>query len=233
MPWTTRGTAEDDLTTAEIDRQEDRAAAIIAAAFFEDRLTLAIRERLVDDPRVVNPLFKGTGPLATFSAKIDLAYLLGIYGAPQRSILHAIRNIRNEFAHNLTPLTFESQKISAMCATLYEPALMGRIAGGVKQSPNFENIEQFDKLIEALFSPMAVLPDTPRNRYMVTLKFILFVTELVTHAEMAQKIADEREKTDGEHAPSPNKSSSPYLPHSQTGNRIRKKRASPPRSSPR
>jgi len=32
MPWTTRGTKEDKETTEEIERQEDRAAAIIAAA---------------------------------------------------------------------------------------------------------------------------------------------------------------------------------------------------------
>lgn len=173
MPWATRGTAEDDLTTAEIERQEDRAAAIIAAAFFEDRLTLAIRERLVNDPRVVNPLLKGTGPLASFSAKIDLAYLLGIYGAPTRATLHTIRNIRNEFAHNLAPLTFESQKIKDMCATLYNPDLMGRIGGAMKQSPDFEAIENFDTFIDAVFGEMAALPDTPRNSYMVTLQFMV------------------------------------------------------------
>ncbi len=233
MAWVTRGTAEDHLTTAEIDRQEDRAAAIIAAAFFEDRLTLAIRERLVNDPRVVNPLFKGAGPLASFAAKIDLAYLLGIYGAPHRAKLHTIRNIRNEFAHNLAPLTFESQKIEGMCATLYKPVLMGRIAGAMKQSPDFEHIENFDKFIDEVFGAMAALPDTPRNSYMVTLKFSLLAIEMLTHAEMAEKLAAEGEQTaTGELAPSPDRSSPPRPQPFRTGSRIRKKRASPRRSSP-
>jgi len=78
MPWTTRGTKEDKETTEEIERQEDRAAAIIAAAYFENRLMLAIQERLEDDAKVINSFFQNMGPLASFSAKIDLAYLMRI-----------------------------------------------------------------------------------------------------------------------------------------------------------
>src|SRR6516225_3601531 len=115
MPWTTRGTKEDKETTEEIERQEDRAAAIIAAAYFENRLMLAIQERLEDDAKVINSFFQNMGPLASFSAKIDLAYLMRIITADIREKLHTIRRIRNEFAHNLAPLTFESPKIRSMC----------------------------------------------------------------------------------------------------------------------
>jgi hypothetical protein len=46
----------------------------------------------------------GDAPLATFSAKIRLAYALSIFGSSTRDDLDTIREIRNAFAHSTRPL---------------------------------------------------------------------------------------------------------------------------------
>lgn len=50
--------------------------------------------------RLIETVFEGTGPLATFSAKISLCSALGLVGGDDlRHDLTILRKIRNEFAH--------------------------------------------------------------------------------------------------------------------------------------
>src|SRR5215204_223784 len=97
--WTTR-TDKDRLTIEEIERQDDRGAAILAGAYLEDRLTMAIKERLIADTKAQDALFGGMGPFATFHAKTELAYLMEIVDVRTRRQLSVIRKIRNLFAHH-------------------------------------------------------------------------------------------------------------------------------------
>lgn len=135
MSWTIRGTGDPE-TIREIDRQEDRGAAVIAGAYLEDFLFSAIKERFTDDAPVVNAFFSGMGPLATFNAKIEMAYLLRIVSKECRAKMHTIRRVRNEFAHNLQPLNFETPHIRDMCSSLVQTDVgefitneMGKIVG--------------------------------------------------------------------------------------------------------
>lgn len=57
-------------------------------------------------------MFKQSGPLGSFAAQIDMGYLLGLYPDYVRDKLHTIRLIRNEFAHNVQPVSFKSQRDS-------------------------------------------------------------------------------------------------------------------------
>lgn len=120
MNWTVRNGLDPD-TVEEIDRQEDRAAAIIAGAYLEDFVADAIKTRLLSDEQVINDFFNGMGPLATFSAKIEMAYLLNVTTKECRQVMHIVRKVRNEFAHNLSPVTFETPRIKDMCRHLVSP----------------------------------------------------------------------------------------------------------------
>src|SRR5207248_8570009 len=115
MVWLHRDPERDKLTTDEIDKAEDRSAAIMAAAYFEDRLTLAIRTQLIGDDEIADPLFKGRGQLSDFATKVDFAYLLGLLSKRQWRRLNTIRTIRNDFAHNLEPISFGTQSIRDRC----------------------------------------------------------------------------------------------------------------------
>ena len=108
----------------EMAQQTDRGAAIIATAWVEEAISAAIESFLQSETKAWQRLFDGNGPLATLSAKIDLARLLGLTTETIRSDLHIIRDIRNEFAHQIahktehTKLTFSSNHIRDKCMAL-------------------------------------------------------------------------------------------------------------------
>jgi hypothetical protein len=94
----------------------DRATAIIGGSFLESALETLILSRLIHnlgkDGRL--ELFDGErgAPLGSFSARIKMAYALGIYGPKTRDHLNNIRAIRNAFAHSSAGLTFNTKEVS-------------------------------------------------------------------------------------------------------------------------
>lgn len=109
---------------SEIEDQTDRGAAIIGATYLEERLRKAIESCFVSslDADVVKTLFgRGGAPLSTLSAKIDMAYVLGLVGEQTRNDLHLIRKIRDRFAHAFDPLTFKNAAVQRRCDELWIP----------------------------------------------------------------------------------------------------------------
>jgi hypothetical protein len=108
-----------DAILHEIGRLEDRGAALVAASLLEGELLETIKCAYRRDRSIEGAMFKGYGPLASLSAKIDLGYLLWLYPESSRKLLHRIRTIRNIFAHSSDHMTFETQKIRDLCLSLY------------------------------------------------------------------------------------------------------------------
>ena len=107
---------------SEIDKQRDRGAGIIAAAIVEDHLDFALATRFRGDNAVTElrkNMFSSRGALRNFGTKIDLGFLFGLYDAHTQKKLHEIRLLRNDFAHNMQPVSFASQ--ASRCARLLAP----------------------------------------------------------------------------------------------------------------
>lgn len=103
----------------ELEAQTDRGAAIIGCAIVDDFLTDAIKKRLILKSDVSNRLFKHeSGPLAHFSAKIDMGFALGLNRNDMRSDMHTIRRIRNGFAHSAPRLAFSDSEVTRLCSEL-------------------------------------------------------------------------------------------------------------------
>lgn len=103
----------------------DRAAGIVAAALLEARLEAALRGVLRDgltgngkDATVQNEMFRTSGPLGTFSAKIKLGFMLGLYGDTGRRNLERLKAIRNRFAHELGASSFADPEVRGLCVGL-------------------------------------------------------------------------------------------------------------------
>lgn len=98
----------DDFFSNEIEKESDRAVAVIAAALFDEVLLNLIKVRLVPNSSSSDELFDGpNAPFSTLSSKISGAYRVGSISRKMARDIHIIRKIRNQFAHNLTGCTFE------------------------------------------------------------------------------------------------------------------------------
>ncbi|MFO1512739.1 MAG: MltR family transcriptional regulator [Verrucomicrobiota bacterium] len=92
-----------------LNRESDRGCAIIGAEITSDRLESLLRAFLRSDAqskKQVDPLFKGFGPLSTFSARIQMAYVMYLIPKIIRDRLEMMRKIRNHFAHSPAPASF-------------------------------------------------------------------------------------------------------------------------------
>lgn len=112
--WYVEG-EEEIAAVHELEGASDRSSAIVAAAFIETRLEHIIRVRLADEPSIVEGLLRVSGPLGSFSTKVDLALLIGVISKEAHKDLVVFKNIRYEFAHKLGSQSFEMQKIKNLC----------------------------------------------------------------------------------------------------------------------
>jgi DNA-binding MltR family transcriptional regulator len=114
--------ARKEQITKELDAESDRGCILVAASALDVFLEELLRTKLVVDPHAVKyaiaALFEPMGPLATFSAKIKLAYGLGLIDRSDFTDLEKIRRIRNIASHEYSPMTFESQEIIEISRTL-------------------------------------------------------------------------------------------------------------------
>lgn len=108
--WNIDGENEDFLIE-NLNNDSDRAVALIAATILENRLERIILDRFIDDKKIVKKITEFQGLMGSFSAKIDLSYMLGIYSKPAYNEMNIIRRIRNEFAHDLSVVDFRTHKI--------------------------------------------------------------------------------------------------------------------------
>jgi DNA-binding MltR family transcriptional regulator len=131
-----RSVSRGEVTLADLDALEkelfgenDRASILLMGSLVD-----ACLERLLRTPMRsnlsqsdANDLFDGNGPLSTFSAKIALAYALGLIGPTCRRELNLIRELRNAFAHSLKRLDFAVSEVGAICEQLQVPDLPGAV----------------------------------------------------------------------------------------------------------
>jgi hypothetical protein len=87
--------------------------AIVGAVLVEHQLETLLRERIPrgGDQETWDILTNDVGPLSTFHRKIELAYAFQLVNPALRQSLHAIRDVRNAFAHAKRPLEFDHELI--------------------------------------------------------------------------------------------------------------------------
>lgn len=94
--------------TAEINRETDRAAVILAGAYLDVLLKDLIKSIMVGEPEVIEELVgRVDAPLGTFSSRIKASYCLNLITTEERANLEWIRKIRNGFAHRLVGVSLD------------------------------------------------------------------------------------------------------------------------------
>jgi len=100
---------------AEMFDESDRGCILIGASVLDDVLCELLKKRLTKSDHIakhaMEPLFSGMGPLSSFSARIKLAYCLGLIDQWEFEDLERIRKVRNKAAHEYTAKSFADNEI--------------------------------------------------------------------------------------------------------------------------
>jgi hypothetical protein len=112
--------AEIEHVIAELETDNARAAIIVGGSLIEHGLERLIKSslRAPESRADIEALSSDTGLLGTFSNKITTAYFMRLIGPSTQRDCHLIRKIRNEVAHNMNPLSFETPEIANRCLQL-------------------------------------------------------------------------------------------------------------------
>lgn len=95
-------------------RGDHRALAITCASLLERALEEYVSSALkwpddeAEAAREKRDFFQNDAPFATFSAKIKLGFMLGLYNKVVRDDLDTVREIRNAFAHSTSHIDFKT-----------------------------------------------------------------------------------------------------------------------------
>jgi|ERR1700722_5612866 len=110
----------------EFQSETDRGAALVGAAIIDHRLTDTLRSFMVSNKAASTLLDGATAALGTFSSRIDATFALGLISAHEYGECHAIRKVRNEFAHSKHGTTFKDPDVKRLCDKLQSDLPGGR-----------------------------------------------------------------------------------------------------------
>jgi len=143
-----------------LNKEADRGMIIVAASWVDKDLENAISSLLIPSSKKDDELFLDTGLLGTFSAKIDMAFRLGLIKESSKNTLHLLRKMRNECAHNIESSSFDTPSIESRTIELARKvedlltAMWKGMEDLLKNQPNYKNYnptEKTSKNIRTLF----------------------------------------------------------------------------------
>lgn len=97
--------------------ESERGMAVLVGAELDRALELVLRAYLPPGKARKELFSGGTPPLGPFSNKINLCRALHLITEDEHSLLHVIRKIRNEFAHNRNA-SFASPNIRSLAESI-------------------------------------------------------------------------------------------------------------------
>lgn len=91
-----------------LEAESDRGCVLVVSSLVENALEEHISARLIPKVGKDDELMSrsNNNPISTFSAKINLAYRLGIIPAHERKTYHQLRELRNACAHQIDQQDF-------------------------------------------------------------------------------------------------------------------------------
>ena len=109
-----------DLSTflAELHRETDRGLALVAAALIDQKLLETLQSFFCPGKAAERLLTDSNAPLASFSARIEACFALGLIDDFEYQEITLIRKVRNEFAHKVHGFSFSASKVEGLCASL-------------------------------------------------------------------------------------------------------------------
>jgi hypothetical protein len=95
----------------------DRAIAVVGAAFLDTLLEHILLNFLVDDEKEARRLLGFDQPIGSFGTRTSTVYCLGLIGEIVRDDLRVVGRIRNRFAHDVRA-SFDEEPVRSWCLRL-------------------------------------------------------------------------------------------------------------------
>ena len=158
-------TERNKLVAQTLLKESDRGCVIMGAALLADALEDLLRSFFRQSPEavgsIIDPLFGGYAPLATFSARIQLAFAIGILPEDLRSKIEIVRRLRNEFAHAWGPIDFEDAQCADRLVLLIGAEADGSSwprarAGQVLTQPSSDTHQPNDRMVRRLALALSI-----------------------------------------------------------------------------
>lgn len=132
--------------------ESDRGCVLVVGSMVEQVIEEHISRRILPPVKKTGELVgRGSKPIATFSAKIDLAYALGLFPEEEWRIYHQLRELRNTCAHEIQQQHFNADHFSARVSNIINassslwPILATTVGNKVFESDSPLTVELFIK----------------------------------------------------------------------------------------
>jgi len=111
--------------------------------------------------KIANEMFRSSGPLGDFGARIHMAFLIGMFSLEGHAELTTIRKIRNLFAHNLRINGFNAQRVNDLVSNLVKH----------ERSFTLTNLDRASVKRSLLYAPDPTPPVDSRDQYIRSCKY--------------------------------------------------------------
>jgi DNA-binding MltR family transcriptional regulator len=135
-----------------LKHESDRGVALIGANFLHAALTSLLRAHFVVASKSIENFFDKMRPLSSFAACIEVAYCVGLISQEIRNDLDVIRDICNDFAHELGNFSFETLTVIDRCKNLHQFNLIPVLANRARASAR----DRFTSTVVTLWARLVV-----------------------------------------------------------------------------
>lgn len=104
---------------SEFKKETDRGLAILAASMLDQKLKIILSNYLIKCKQSDLLLNSPGAPISTFSARLNMAFSLGLISEDEYHDSEVIRKIRNDFAHKFElEFSFNNPSVSDKCKNM-------------------------------------------------------------------------------------------------------------------
>lgn len=105
-----------------LGKETGRGCVLVGVAVLDDALEQLLRAQMSCDKdvvrNIVDPLFRSPGPFSSFWSRSRAAYVLGYLSPETFHDLETVRELRNQFAHEYGPATFDDPAVRSAVGKL-------------------------------------------------------------------------------------------------------------------
>jgi DNA-binding MltR family transcriptional regulator len=156
-------------------RESERVAVVMGVAQVDLTLERSLKSLFREHPGGQDNLFDLDRPLSTFSAKIALAFRIGLIDSDFEHVLQMFRKIRNDFAHSTEPEKLTESR---------HRNRMKEIVNVMKSSPSFESTRNIF-LNAKLSSPELTDFSVAIDMTLIILETTMVLNQRISHAKVA------------------------------------------------